>query len=307
MADAAISNLNPITLIQDNDLFVLEQNGEAMKLVGSLLKDYINRNILTISVQTLAPTEAAKVVSYNSTTGALVLGLPRGCGIADIEKTDTDVLEDTYTITFEAPAGGSARPPVTFTVTNGRGITDIEKTSGSHAPGTLDTYTITYNDGTTSTFQVYNGQDGEGSPGSAAPLMDGNASSGTALAYSRQDHVHPSDTSRVPITRTINGIALNGNVVTQMVFEDVEAENWTELDSGDTDYNEDFPWRGELPCDGVTSDMVPEVVFSISNAMSGDFAPISKAAADVIYIYAADEPADTVTVLTAIAHKGVTQ
>ena len=46
----------------------------------------------------------------------------------------------------------------------------------------------------------------------AAPLMDGTAAVGTSVKYARQDHVHPSDTSRVPTTRTINGHALNTNI-----------------------------------------------------------------------------------------------
>lgn len=44
------------------------------------------------------------------------------------------------------------------------------------------------------------------------PLMDGTASVGTELAFARGDHTHPSDTSRVPITRTINGKALSADV-----------------------------------------------------------------------------------------------
>ena len=42
---------------------------------------------------------------------------------------------------------------------DGRGIVSIEKTSTS---GLVDTYTITYSDGTTSTFEVRNGEDGSG-------------------------------------------------------------------------------------------------------------------------------------------------
>ena len=36
-------------------------------------------------------------------------------------------------------------------------------------------------------------------PGTALPLMDGTASAGTAAPYSREDHVHPSDTTRAPL------------------------------------------------------------------------------------------------------------
>lgn len=45
---------------------------------------------------------------------------------------------------------------------DGRGIVSIVRTAGTGAAGTTDTYTITYTDNTTSTFSVYNGQDGTG-------------------------------------------------------------------------------------------------------------------------------------------------
>ncbi len=38
----------------------------------------------------------------------------------------------------------------------------IVRTLGTGAAGTFDTYTITYSDATTSTFQVYNGANGAG-------------------------------------------------------------------------------------------------------------------------------------------------
>lgn len=44
----------------------------------------------------------------------------------------------------------------------GSSIESIERTNGTGAPGTTDTYTIYLTDGNTSTFQVYNGADGEG-------------------------------------------------------------------------------------------------------------------------------------------------
>lgn len=44
------------------------------------------------------------------------------------------------------------------------------------------------------------------------PLMAGEASVGTEMAFARGDHKHPSDTSRVPITRKINNKPLNADV-----------------------------------------------------------------------------------------------
>lgn len=51
--------------------------------------------------------------------------------------------------------------PGSGTGADGRGIVSIIKTEGNSAPGTIDTYTITYTDYTTSTFTVYNGKDGK--------------------------------------------------------------------------------------------------------------------------------------------------
>ena len=47
---------------------------------------------------------------------------------------------------------------------------------------------------------------------STTPKMDGTAAVGSETAYARGDHVHPSDTSRVPTTRTVNGHALSSDV-----------------------------------------------------------------------------------------------
>jgi len=48
------------------------------------------------------------------------------------------------------------------------------------------------------------------SPATVAPLIDGTAAVGTSLLYARQDHVHPTDTSRLSATATAGG-DLTGN------------------------------------------------------------------------------------------------
>lgn len=74
-----------------------------------------------------------------------------GTTIARIEKTSTSGLVDTYSIYFD-----DDREPQTFTVTNGSSIQSIEKTATS---GLTDTYTITLTNGSTTTFEVTNGED----------------------------------------------------------------------------------------------------------------------------------------------------
>ena len=71
-----------------------------------------------------------------------------GIGIASIEKTSTQGLVDTYTITYDDGT------KTTFDVTNGSGISSIAKTGTS---GVVDTYTITFDNGNTFTFTVTNG------------------------------------------------------------------------------------------------------------------------------------------------------
>jgi len=49
-------------------------------------------------------------------------------------------------------------------------------------------------------------------PSMVNPLMDGAATPGTSTNFAREGHVHPTDTSLVPKTTTVNGHALSGNV-----------------------------------------------------------------------------------------------
>lgn len=44
------------------------------------------------------------------------------------------------------------------------------------------------------------------------PKMDGTAAIGSETKFAAGDHVHPSDTSRVPTTRTVNGHALSSDI-----------------------------------------------------------------------------------------------
>jgi hypothetical protein len=48
--------------------------------------------------------------------------------------------------------------------------------------------------------------------GSNYPMMDGTRALGSQTGYARVDHVHPSDTSRVPTTRKVAGHALTADV-----------------------------------------------------------------------------------------------
>ena len=54
----------------------------------------------------------------------------------------------------------------------GETITDISRTSGTGAPGTIDTYTVTTNTGRTWPLYLYNGKDGQGAGDMTAAVYD---------------------------------------------------------------------------------------------------------------------------------------
>lgn len=120
MADKRIQDLPAVDHVGSADKFVLEQDGAAMSLTGQILM----RDLAT--------------------------ALDGHGGIASISYAApvSPSLAGTMTITLADDT------EVTLSVMNGRGITDISKSSS----GLVDTYTLEYNDGTTSTFAVTNGK-----------------------------------------------------------------------------------------------------------------------------------------------------
>lgn len=122
MADRPIGSLTVASVVNEKDLFVLEQEGSAKKLTGEVLKVWL-----------------------------LKLAEGKG-GIKGIAKTGSNGLNDTYRITF---ADGST---FDYSIANGKSITGIAKTGTS---GLTDTYTISFNDGSKQTYTVTNGAKGD--------------------------------------------------------------------------------------------------------------------------------------------------
>ena len=61
----------------------------------------------------------------------------------------------------------------------------------------------------------------------------------------------------------------------------------------------DFIYRASITLSGCTASMIPAVVFSTANAISGDYSPVCESGAGVIYIWSKKNVA--ITVLTALA------
>ena len=77
MADKAITDLTQAQQITDDDLFVLEQSGEAKKLKGATLLDFVTLSVVSVTVTTL-PAGSSATATYDKLTGTLALGIPQG-------------------------------------------------------------------------------------------------------------------------------------------------------------------------------------------------------------------------------------
>ena len=148
----------------------------------------------------------------------------------------------------------------------GYAIGSVTKKSGTGAAGTTDVYSMKLGDPSQTevgTFNVYNGSDGQGSPGSATPLVDGTASAGSALAYSREDHVHPSDTSKLNasefvITESIpemDGTASAG-VSTEVARADhVHPSDTSKLDASEFILSDNEPYSNGNASSGMSNEV----------------------------------------------------
>ena len=65
----------------------------------------------------------------------------------------------------------------------------------------------------------------------------------------------------------------------------------------------DYPYRAAITCTGVTAEHVPDVVFAASDM--GKTCPFAQTGAGVVYIYAKEIPADTITIPVIECRKAV--
>ena len=83
-----------------------------------------------------------------------------------------------------------------------------------------------------------------------------------------------------------------GNTST-LLFQNVQVQvsYWKE----DTTYV-DYPFKAEIPCEGITENHFPEVILSLTDANSGQFAPICNTSAGFVYIWAYELPQDIIEI-----------
>ena len=144
--------------------------------------DAINKYLgLSVTINTLNPGEQA-TASYNALTGVLSLGIPKGDIGPKGDTGDIGPKGDTGDIGQKGDTGDIGQKGDTGDIgpqgpkgDTGNSIESVIRTSGNSAPGTTDTYTITFTDLSTSTFTVYNGANGTGSGDMRTSTYDTNS------------------------------------------------------------------------------------------------------------------------------------
>lgn len=71
----------------------------------------------------------------------------------------------------------------------------------------------------------------------------------------------------------------------------------------DTTY-QDFPYRASITLSGAIKSMIPEVVLSVDDAISGNFAPVAESYNGGVYLYAGYPPDADITIPTIIMWRG---
>lgn len=67
---------------------------------------------------------------------------------------------------------------------------------------------------------------------------------------------------------------------------------------------QDFPYRASIALSGVIESMIPEVVLSVDDALSGNYAPVSESYNGGVYLYAGSQPDSGITIPTIILWRG---
>lgn len=166
-----ISSIPELLSIYEKLPMLLELDTSTIEIIDAITK-YLG---LSVTINTLNPSEQA-TASYDSLTGILTLGIPKGDIGLTGPKGDTGDIGpkgDKGDIGPQGPNGdiGLQGPKGAM----GNSIESVIKTSGNSAPGTTDTYTITFTDLSTSNFTVYNGANGDGSGDMHTSIYDANS------------------------------------------------------------------------------------------------------------------------------------
>jgi len=203
MADRTVGSLPRAPDLYDDSLLVIEQQGAAASINGRQLRQFARVGVAEYVED--AKTAAAAAQEAVKSVGTAVTDAQSARDAAQTAQkgaeTAQKAIEDMEVSSNTLPAGSSAE--VAKTVKDGHvlltfglptgpvgpqglpgtSITDISRTAGTGAPGTVDIYTVTLTDGSSYEIRVYNGADGEGAGDMTAMVYDPQGKKQDIFAY----------------------------------------------------------------------------------------------------------------------------
>lgn len=120
-------------------------------------------------------------------------------------------------------------------------------------------------------------------------------SSGQVLKYNGSSWVAASEDD--PPVVSVDG--MTGEVETRLIFTDVPVAASDFTLQSTPEYSA-YPYVASVPLEGITDDMIPEVIFDIDQLSEGIFAGAVSSYSDGIYIYSAAVPSSDITIPTII-------
>ena len=129
----------------------------------------------------------------------------------------------------------------------------------------------------------------------SAPVTSVDGSTGAittnAVKYTKQSLTNTQKTQ----ARTNIGAGTGNGNCSSIVKSNVSVATSAWVSS--TTYS-DYPYQASITVSGCTSNHVPEVVFSPTDASSGIFAPVCSSTTNAVIIYAKEKPSAAITILT---------
>lgn len=104
------------------------------------------------------------------------------------------------------------------------------------------------------------------------------------------------EVSQTIIDKSVTFPKLANDAIKRVVTNKVVAKADFKSDNTYTDY----PYRAAIAVNGVTMNMIPEIIFDVLDAISGNYSPVAQTYNGGVYIYAASPPDNNLTIPTII-------
>lgn len=180
MADKTIGSLPQVTSLTDDSSFVCEDSGAAKRVTGKQFKDFAKQGVS--DYVEAAETAAQNAQNAVSAVGTSVQDAQNAANRAEAAVVNAPKIQNGTWWIYNKTVGAYEDSGVAATGPMG-GIVKIERTSGTGAAGSLDTYTVTCSDGSTFTFTVQNGNNGDGAGDMMSSVYDPNGKAQDVFNY----------------------------------------------------------------------------------------------------------------------------